>query len=152
MVLHFSFLWFGQIFGQFESLKTSPEFSAVMLTLGGVHTFHPCVVFMFLLDLFWHEVILLDSDVLIAKIYCIYCIYNDMSVLHTKNPNPKTTKHRKLWICASFWVTSISRCTYFISWFSGKGHVFVHWIQTTPCSCQAYLAYSCSLKLLLSPI
>lgn len=88
MDLHFSFLWFGQILGPFLSLETSPEFSAVVLTLDGVCTFHPRVIFMFLPDLFWHEVTLLDSDILIAKMYCLYCSCNNMSILHTKKPQP----------------------------------------------------------------
>lgn len=44
-------------FGQFLSLKPSPEFPAIMLALGGVPDSHPLVVFLVLPDLFWHEII-----------------------------------------------------------------------------------------------
>lgn len=44
-------------FGQFLSLKPFPELPAVMLALGGDPTSHPSVVFLVLLDLFWHEII-----------------------------------------------------------------------------------------------
>lgn len=91
MELHFIFLWFGQIFGQFLSLKTSSAFSAFVLTLDGVHTFHPWGGVMFLPDLFWHEVIFLDSDILIAQIYCLFCSCNDT---HKKN-QPKNQQAQK---------------------------------------------------------
>lgn len=58
MELHFIFLWFAQIFGQFLSLKallSPPKFSAVMLISDGVyiylimdvHIFVPLLFFVF---------------------------------------------------------------------------------------------------------
>lgn len=129
-------------FGQFLSLKPSLEFPAVMLALGGVPPSHPSVVFLVLPDLFWHEIIWLDSDILIGKIYCFYCICNDRSILHTKktpNPIPKPPS-KKLWILL---VLPVS-----FHYSKEKSFCFVSWLQNTPCSCQAHLG-SCSWNYLL---
>lgn len=124
-------------FGQFLSLKPFLEFPAVMFALGGVPTSHPLVVCLVLPDLFWHEIIWLDSDIMIGKIYCLYCICNGRSILQKINqkriPKPPSKS------CEYCLVLPVSP-----DYSEEKSFCFVSWPQNTHCSCQAHLACSCS--------
>lgn len=68
VAFHLPLVWAN--FCTISVIKDFPEFSAVTFTLGAGHVFYPSVFSVSSPDLIWHEVVLLDSAILIAKIYC----------------------------------------------------------------------------------